>query len=62
MSELTSCNYCTLQDMRRRVRKEGAKIVTRDDDGWIKTYKVDRNKKETDAGHSFMALTSYCVC
>jgi hypothetical protein len=56
MSELTSCNFCTLQDIKRR--NKGKKVTTqRDEDGWIRVF-VDGKP----TGTSFMALTDHCVC
>jgi len=56
MSELTSCNFCTLQVIKRR--NKGKKVTTqRDEDGWIRVF-VDGKP----TGTSFMALTDHCVC
>jgi hypothetical protein len=38
MSELTTCNYCTLQQRKRRAKKEGKKLTTR------------KSKEEDDMG------------
>ncbi len=56
MSELTPCNYCTLNDIKRR--NKGKKVTTRrEPDGWIRVL-IDGE----DAGHLFMALGDHCEC
>uniref|UniRef100_A0A6M3JPA6 Uncharacterized protein n=1 Tax=viral metagenome TaxID=1070528 RepID=A0A6M3JPA6_9ZZZZ len=61
MSELTLCNYCSLQSMKKRAKKEGKKIklsTTRAGDmaGWIKV------EEDGKAIAYFMKLSSRCVC
>lgn len=56
MSELTRCNYCTLQDVRRR--NPGKRVSTRrDEHGWLRVL-IDGEP----AGISFLELTTRCVC
>lgn len=59
MSELTSCNHCTLQGIRQRARKEGKTVTVGPSDtlpGWTMVL-VDGKKKAT-----FMELSDYCCC
>lgn len=55
MSEYTKCNYCTLEDIKRR--NPGKKITLENDGGWINVL-IDGK----DGGHSFMGLSDHCVC
>lgn len=57
MSDLTPCNYCTLKRMQERAKRDGKKLTTKWEDGWIRVYE---DGKKT--GTSFMALTDRCVC
>lgn len=41
MSELTRCNYCSLQAYRRRAERRGAQIVVQNDEhGWTGVYEL----------------------
>jgi hypothetical protein len=56
MSELTPCNYCSLQGIKNR--NKGKKVtLERDEYGWLAVH-VDGEK----AGMSFMEITDHCVC
>lgn len=73
MSELTRCNFCTLQSIRRYQKGTGAKVRQISRGGWITIYVVPKGKKlntkrKVDGNPSeqfvasFMELTSFCVC
>lgn len=56
MSELTRCNYCTLQEVRRR--HPDAVVTTKPDEyGWLQVWIDDK-----PGGQHFLALTDHCVC
>lgn len=63
MSELTSCNFCTLRDMRKRARKRGVIVIvkhhrTGEWAGWVTaTYSDQKAPAEY-----FVKLTTSCVC
>jgi len=58
MSELTSCNYCTFKDMRRRAKEDKKKITTKHnkEHGGIDVF-VNGEKRCW-----FMELTPFCCC
>ena len=63
MSELTRCNFCTLQELEGRYGKDNVRIIaTRGDmQGWWEAQKfVDG--KWSSAGHWFAMVTAHCVC
>jgi len=73
MSELTRCNFCTLQSIRRWYKGTGARIHRRFYGGWTEIYVVPKGKKlntqrnkEEDPSRQFVAsfleLTSSCAC
>ena len=33
MSDMLTCNYCTMQNIKERAKKDNSKIITRDNDG-----------------------------
>jgi hypothetical protein len=60
MSDLTRCNYCTLEAVKRRPENKGHKVTvaqTRDSEGWLVVH-VDG----VPIGISFLALTAHCAC
>lgn len=69
MSELTQCNYCSLQEIQRRAKREG-KFVTRRADtkyalGGFNVYVYPRGVPIDHDKHFvawFMELTDHCVC
>lgn len=59
MSELTTCNYCTLQSMLRKASKRGATVtLSTTDDGWVSARYSDREEPSA----WFKELTRSCVC
>jgi len=58
MSELTSCNYCTLQDIKSRAKQKGEKVrvVPNGRHGGVDIKVGDRQAAW------FMELTKYCCC
>lgn len=52
MSELTSCNYCTLNDIRRRAKRDGKKVEVHTNVVYVDGKRVAW----------FMELTDYCCC
>lgn len=65
MSELTRCNFCSFEALKRRYGVENLVLVP--DDGWIAVhmigYERDKYGKPTeDPIASFMVLTAHCVC
>lgn len=55
MSDLTRCNFCDLQAIKRE--NKGKKVTLRDDDGWLRVV-VDGK----DYGCLFKEITDHCVC
>lgn len=55
VSELTRCNYCNLEEVKRQ--HPDADVHVRTDDGWLQVY-VDAEP----IGMWFLALTTHCVC
>jgi hypothetical protein len=61
MSELTPCNYCTLQRMKRDAKKTGDIITVRAGKGtWSGWIEVLRNGKPADCW--FQKLGDHCEC
>ena len=70
MSELTRCNYCSLQQIKRDAAARGATVTTRMEtpqertfngtihDAWVVVEVSDREQPVA----KFMALTTHCVC
>lgn len=59
MSELTKCNYCTLQDMRERAERRGVYVILKlDKEGWTTARYSDQERPS----HHFLELTDRCVC
>jgi len=57
MSELTSCNYCTLQGIKSRAKENGEKVkVVPSRHGGVDVKVNDRQVAW------FMELTTYCCC
>jgi len=63
VSELTPCNYCELQRIKRRAEQDGATVtVTREMEGDFKGwYTVRRSDKPVPVAR-MMALSDHCVC
>jgi hypothetical protein len=64
MNELTLCNYCTYERMKRAAKKRGTKTFivherTGDFAGWVSAYYKDRPNQ---AAARFKQLTAHCVC
>ena len=74
MSELTQCNYCTVQSLKRRYKGRG-KVVMHNSDDWVDVYVVP-NDEELDTrtdpktgNHlsrqwkmSCLEISDHCVC
>ena len=58
MSELTSCNYCTFESMKRHAKEKKEKLVKKPN---IKESGVDI-LVDGEFRCWFMELTSYCCC
>ena len=58
MSELTRCNYCSLQDMKRRAEKRGVTVILGRDRGWV----TAKYSNEDKASHHYLELTESCAC
>ena len=60
MSEMTPCNHCTLQSMRRRAQERGVVVVLgRDEEsGWV----TARYDDEDEPCAWFVTLTDVCAC
>lgn len=64
MSELTPCNYDTLQAMKRQHGANNVRtVVVKDGDmvGWVRVD-VYRNREWREGRAYFMALTDHCIC
>lgn len=59
MSDLTRCNYCTFEAIKKRMKQKGKKATVRKNEvnGWMDVF-VDGKRSAT----SFMKLTDHCVC
>lgn len=74
MSELTPCNYCNLDRIRLRAKRQGQAVTTKvDDHGWTDVYVHPLDVTALpDRGHddewskyqvaSMMKITDHCVC
>jgi hypothetical protein len=62
MSERTRCNFCTLQDIKRREEKDGAQVIIRGNQGMLQPVVVYPDNSEKKIGAWFMELTDYCCC
>ncbi len=64
-SSLGSCNYCTLQSL-RRYEKGDVSIQLRAKANWIEVYLVTRDKYDAFISEkwkaSFLGLTTKCAC
>jgi hypothetical protein len=63
MSDLTPCNYCTLQSMKAKAKERGTTVIVIHEAlgemrGWYSARYSD--KKEPSAW--FMVLTAGCAC
>lgn len=75
MSELTPCNYCSLQRIKRGAKEQGAKVYVRPSEfmGGYDVFVVPKGEKldtsiGKDGNHGyqweawFMEITDRCVC
>lgn len=70
MSELTRCNYCSLNSIKQRAKRSGKQVTTqRREDGWLEVYVhpaevkiVTDEDREVYRQASMMAVTDHCVC
>lgn len=78
MSELTSCNYCSLQSVRRRAKEKKMKVTIRSDvfGSWTKGQavfvhppgvKIDGCPQEGEPGHEYFScwlaeVPDRCCC
>lgn len=73
MSELTPCNYCSLNNIKRRAEQDGMIVTTRlDSAGWTAVYvhppRVNLPKNDSHDKPSpyrvalMMEITDHCVC
>ena len=58
MSELTQCNYCTLQQMKRRAAERGVEIIM----GWDAGWTTARYSDQEEPTAMFLQLTTRCAC
>lgn len=66
MSELTRCNYCDYEALKREAKKRGERVrtVPDKDSHWPNAVRVEvfRDGKWHDRQVWFAALTDHCVC
>jgi hypothetical protein len=69
MSELTTCNYCKLQSIRRDAKKKKKRVVMKSAGfnhglGGYNVYLLDKGQKPNDKNFIswFMMITGVCVC
>ena len=71
MSELSECNFCHLQRIKKSAKKRKKTIVLIKEDGWINVYKHPKNlevnleKQENKDKYwlvSFAAIGDKCGC
>jgi len=58
VSELTTCNYCNYEAMKKRAKERGVWVILRGQDDWISA----RYSDEELPSAFFMELTESCVC
>lgn len=62
MSDLSECNYCTLQRMKEKAKQRNVEVVletsTGEWNGWISV----RYSDQEEISVRFKALTDSCVC
>jgi hypothetical protein len=64
MSELTPCNFCSLQWITSQAERDGATVTVRPVppegrmEGWQAAWRSDRDQPVA----YFQALTTHCVC
>lgn len=72
MSELTPCNFCSLNRIKYRAKQRGRLVTTRSESGWTVVYvhppdvtefprREDGEPSEYFAA-SMMKITDHCVC
>ena len=69
MSDMLTCNYCTMQNIKERAKKDNSKIITRDNAGFalggVNVYIVPKGKRFDKDKHLvawFMELPERCAC
>ncbi len=67
MSELTKCNYCTVEEIKRRAKREGKILKFKSDPfhTWgngKKAYLEDPKTKLREHLGWFAEITDHCVC
>lgn len=59
MSDTLRCNFCSLEEMRKRAEQRGTEVIIEPKrEGWIPVRYAD----EQAPHHWFLALTEECVC
>jgi hypothetical protein len=63
VSELTKCNFCSLQELEAKYGKDNVRVVPARGDmqGWWEAQHYE-DEKWISAGHWFMVVTAHCVC
>jgi hypothetical protein len=63
MSELTRCNHCKINDMKRHAEKRGVElIVKREHQGEMRGWYSARFSDEAEPSAWFMQVTIGCEC
>jgi hypothetical protein len=64
VSEATSCNYCSLKNIKARARRDGKQVVVRWNTVYVKPRGevLDTSENSPHFAAWFMELTGYCAC
>ena len=67
MSELTRCNYCTLQSIRRRAERENQQVTILAQNCYVHSKDVNISELNEESREQyfvawFMELTEGCAC
>lgn len=67
MSELSRCNRCALEAIRRSAKAQGERVVLRRENGGVSAYRVPRGVKNAQIADGMLAawlwqLPRKCCC
>lgn len=63
MSDLTPCNFCTMQNMKARAEMRGVELIVQlETEGDMVDWWSARYSDQTEPSAWFMAITDSCAC